>query len=132
MRLLDPVLTTSTRTRPLIPTLTARENITYFGELHGLSRADRAARASELIEMLEERGAEAIASLAPGEQTSLTVALLFAPPKAGTFTTGTALAPGNDLQVVEIGPDGTRTLEVKGSRVSLGQQLGDNLWVLPA
>ena len=33
--------------------LTARENIAYFGELHGLSRADRDARASELIEMLE-------------------------------------------------------------------------------
>jgi sodium transport system ATP-binding protein len=33
--------------------LTARENIAYFGELHGLSRADREARASELIEMLE-------------------------------------------------------------------------------
>jgi len=33
--------------------LTARENITYFGELHGLARAERAARASELIEMLE-------------------------------------------------------------------------------
>ena len=33
--------------------LTARENITYFGELHGLERADREARASELIEMLE-------------------------------------------------------------------------------
>jgi sodium transport system ATP-binding protein len=33
--------------------LTARENITYFGELHGLTRADREARAAELIEMLE-------------------------------------------------------------------------------
>ena len=33
--------------------LTARENITYFGELHGLSRDERAARAAELIEMLE-------------------------------------------------------------------------------
>jgi sodium transport system ATP-binding protein len=33
--------------------LTARENITYFGELHGLDRADREARATELIEMLE-------------------------------------------------------------------------------
>jgi sodium transport system ATP-binding protein len=33
--------------------LTARENIAYFGELHGLSRADRAARAAELIELLE-------------------------------------------------------------------------------
>src|SRR4051812_37112887 len=33
--------------------LTARENIAYFGELHGLSRADRDARATELIDMLE-------------------------------------------------------------------------------
>ena len=33
--------------------LTAHENITYFGELHGLSRADRNARADELIELLE-------------------------------------------------------------------------------
>jgi sodium transport system ATP-binding protein len=33
--------------------LTARENIVYFGELHGLSRADRDARAAELIETLD-------------------------------------------------------------------------------
>jgi sodium transport system ATP-binding protein len=33
--------------------LTARENIAYFGELHGLSRAERDARAAELIEQLE-------------------------------------------------------------------------------
>jgi sodium transport system ATP-binding protein len=33
--------------------LTARENIVYFGELHGLSRAERDARAAELIEQLE-------------------------------------------------------------------------------
>jgi sodium transport system ATP-binding protein len=33
--------------------LTARENIVYFGELHGMERADRDARAAELIEMLE-------------------------------------------------------------------------------
>jgi len=33
--------------------LTARENITYFGELHGMSRTDRDARAEELIELLE-------------------------------------------------------------------------------
>jgi sodium transport system ATP-binding protein len=33
--------------------LTARENILYFGELHGLSRALREARAAELIEQLE-------------------------------------------------------------------------------
>ena len=33
--------------------LTARENIAYFGELHGMSRADRDARTGELIELLE-------------------------------------------------------------------------------
>jgi sodium transport system ATP-binding protein len=33
--------------------LTARENIAYFGELHGLSRSERAARCTELIELLE-------------------------------------------------------------------------------
>jgi sodium transport system ATP-binding protein len=33
--------------------LTARENIVYFGELHGMERAERDARAAELIEMLE-------------------------------------------------------------------------------
>lgn len=43
-----------------------------------------------------------------------------------------SLIPGNDLSVVEVGPDGTRTLEVNGERVSLGRQLGDNLWVVPA
>jgi sodium transport system ATP-binding protein len=33
--------------------LTARENIAYFGELHGMPRRERDARADELIEMLE-------------------------------------------------------------------------------
>jgi sodium transport system ATP-binding protein len=33
--------------------LTARENIAYFGELHGMSREDRGTRAAELIELLE-------------------------------------------------------------------------------
>jgi len=33
--------------------LTARENIAYFGELHGMSRRERGARAAELIDMLE-------------------------------------------------------------------------------
>jgi sodium transport system ATP-binding protein len=33
--------------------LTARENILYFGELHGMTREDRGARATELIELLE-------------------------------------------------------------------------------
>jgi sodium transport system ATP-binding protein len=37
----------------IYPLLTARENIVYFGALHGLSRRDRAARAAELIQLLE-------------------------------------------------------------------------------
>jgi sodium transport system ATP-binding protein len=37
----------------LYPTLTARENILYFGALHGLAPAAAAARAAELIELLE-------------------------------------------------------------------------------
>lgn len=39
----------------IYPLLTARENILYFGELHGMSRAARARRADELIELLEMR-----------------------------------------------------------------------------
>ena len=35
------------------PHLSARENIEYFGELHGLNRAECARRAEELIELLE-------------------------------------------------------------------------------
>jgi sodium transport system ATP-binding protein len=37
----------------LYPHLTGRENILYFGELYGLSRADRERRADALIEMLD-------------------------------------------------------------------------------
>jgi sodium transport system ATP-binding protein len=37
----------------IYPNLTARENILYFGALHGMSRADREARANELIGLLE-------------------------------------------------------------------------------
>jgi sodium transport system ATP-binding protein len=37
----------------LYPHLTGRENILYFGELHGLSRPDRERRADVLIEMLD-------------------------------------------------------------------------------
>ncbi len=37
----------------IYPHLTARENVLYFGELHGLSAADRRARTDELIAMLE-------------------------------------------------------------------------------
>jgi sodium transport system ATP-binding protein len=35
------------------PHLTARENIRYFGELHGLSRPDCEQRAAQMIELLE-------------------------------------------------------------------------------
>jgi sodium transport system ATP-binding protein len=37
----------------IYPNLTARENILYFGALQGLSRPERAARAAELIGLLE-------------------------------------------------------------------------------
>ena len=37
----------------IYPRLTARENILYFGALHGLERAERRARAEELIQLLE-------------------------------------------------------------------------------
>ena len=43
-----------------------------------------------------------------------------------------ALMPGVDLQVMEVAPDGTRTLELEGKRVALGQRLADNLWVMPS
>ncbi|MEA2448009.1 MAG: DtxR family transcriptional regulator, Mn-dependent transcriptional regulator [Actinomycetota bacterium] len=42
------------------------------------------------------------------------------------------LMPGADLTLVERAPDGTLTLEVAETRVSLGSALADNLWVLPA
>ena len=42
------------------------------------------------------------------------------------------LMPGRDITLIEVAPDGTRTFEVEGDRVALGQKLADNLWVLPA
>jgi DtxR family Mn-dependent transcriptional regulator len=42
------------------------------------------------------------------------------------------LMPGHDLTLVEVAPDGTRTLEVDGDHVALGERLADNLWVIPA
>lgn len=41
------------------------------------------------------------------------------------------LTPGHDVKLVEVSPDGTRTLEVSDRRVALGQRLADNLWILP-
>ena len=43
-----------------------------------------------------------------------------------------SLLPGRDLTLVDVGPDGTRTLQVDGANVALGPRLADNLWVLPA
>jgi sodium transport system ATP-binding protein len=40
----------------IYPHLTARENIVYFGALHGLGRHERYARADELITLLEMEG----------------------------------------------------------------------------
>jgi len=37
----------------IYPNLTARENIAYFGELHGLSRSERDVRTAEMIGLLE-------------------------------------------------------------------------------
>lgn len=37
----------------IYPNLTARENILYFGALHGMPRTEREARAAELIQLLE-------------------------------------------------------------------------------
>jgi DtxR family transcriptional regulator, Mn-dependent transcriptional regulator len=42
------------------------------------------------------------------------------------------LMPGRDLTLVEVAPDGTRTLSVGGAHVALGERLADNLWILPA
>ena len=43
-----------------------------------------------------------------------------------------SLMPGHMLTLIDVGPDGTRTLKVDGANVALGQRLADNLWVLPA
>ena len=41
------------------------------------------------------------------------------------------LVPGHIVRLVDVGPDGTRTLAVEGRNVALGQRLADNLWILP-
>ena len=42
------------------------------------------------------------------------------------------LTPGHEVTLIDVGPDGTRTLAVEGRSVALGQRLADNLWILPA
>jgi len=67
----------------LYPHLTARENIAYFGELHGLSRAERERRADELIELLDLGGCAArpARGFSQGQRlkTALARALVHAP-----------------------------------------------------
>lgn len=41
------------------------------------------------------------------------------------------LMPGANIEVSSVGPDGTLTLDVEGTRSSLGSNLADNVWVLP-
>jgi DtxR family transcriptional regulator, Mn-dependent transcriptional regulator len=42
------------------------------------------------------------------------------------------LMPGRELEILDVAPDGTRTLAADGERVAVGRGLADNLWVLPA
>jgi sodium transport system ATP-binding protein len=67
----------------IYPNLTARENVLYYGALHGLARADRQARAVELIRLLEmEEFADRIAKgFSQGQRvkTALARALIHRP-----------------------------------------------------
>ena len=67
----------------LYPNLTARENILYFAELHGMARADRQQRADELIEQLDLRefAARRVKGFSQGQRikTALARALVHRP-----------------------------------------------------
>jgi sodium transport system ATP-binding protein len=67
----------------IYPNLTARENILYFGALHGLARAQRRARAAELVRLLgmEEFADRRAKGFSQGERikTALARALVHAP-----------------------------------------------------
>jgi sodium transport system ATP-binding protein len=67
----------------IYPNLTARENILYFGALHGMSRARRRARATELVTLLgmEEFADRRAKGFSQGERikTALARALVHAP-----------------------------------------------------
>ncbi|HEX8850466.1 MAG TPA: hypothetical protein VF761_13125 [Gemmatimonadaceae bacterium] len=62
-----------------------------------------------------------IASLAPGESTHLTIAILFASPASGSFTSGVTVAPGNSSAAAY--SDTTRALWKISSRL---RALGDS------
>ena len=74
-----------------------------------------------------------VASMAPGEKGRLTRLLedVELDHDVLRFLEDHNLTPGHDLTLVEIAPDQTRTLEVEGEKVALGNHLADNLWVLP-
>jgi DtxR family Mn-dependent transcriptional regulator len=76
---------------------------------------------------------KAVAEMAPGEKGRLTRLLedVELDHDVLKYLEDHQLMPGRELAVVEVAPDGTRTLQVDGSRVALGQRLADNLWVLP-
>jgi sodium transport system ATP-binding protein len=67
----------------IYPNLTARENILYFGALHGMARAQRRARAAELVRLLgmEEFADRRAKGFSQGERikTALARALVHAP-----------------------------------------------------
>ena len=75
-----------------------------------------------------------VASMEPGETGRLTRLLedVELDHDVLRFLEDHNLTPGHDLTLVEVAPDQTRTLEVEGEKVALGNHLADNLWVLPA
>lgn len=74
----------------------------------------------------------AVASMSPGESGTLKRLLedVELDGEVMKYLEDHKLMPGRELSLVEVGPDGTRTLEVEGDRVALGPHLADNLWIL--
>jgi DtxR family Mn-dependent transcriptional regulator len=75
---------------------------------------------------------KAVASMAPGDSGTLKRLLedVELDGEVMKYLEDHKLMPGQDLTLVEVAPDGTRTLEVGGARVALGPHLADNLWIL--
>ncbi|MQA99285.1 MAG: MarR family transcriptional regulator [Actinobacteria bacterium] len=73
-----------------------------------------------------------VASMAPGDRGTLKRLLedVELDGEVMRYLEDHKLMPGHELTLVEVGPDGTRTLEVAGDRVALGPHLADNLWIL--
>jgi DtxR family Mn-dependent transcriptional regulator len=75
---------------------------------------------------------KAVASMEPGDRGTLKRLLedVELDGEVMKYLEDHKLMPGYEISLVEVGPDGTRTLEVGGDRVALGPHLADNLWVL--